>query len=291
VVRIGFDVGGTNIKAGILDDSMNIVAKRMTAFPKESGYRKVVRKMHETARELLLECHLNEGDVKSLGIAVAGAVDVANGVSIKACNLGFYNAPLSEEMKQHFPSIPIHVINDAYAATLAEFKKGALKGCSNAILLTIGTGIGGGVVLDGKLFYGGMKHGIEPGHATLALDGPLCTCGNRGCVETLCSATWIAEKGKANAKAVIDRAKEGDPACLEVFNEYIENLSSALASLTVLFDPEIIALGGGVSLAGRFLFEPLGEKVKQKSFFKYPYKIVPAELGNDAGMIGAALAE
>ncbi|MCL1809442.1 MAG: ROK family protein [Clostridiales bacterium] len=291
MVRIGFDVGGTNIKAGILDGSMNIVAKSMTAFPKESDYSKVVRKMHETAEELLSECRLCKNDVSSLGIAVAGAVDVANGISIKACNLGFYDAPLKDEMKSYFPGIFVHVVNDAFAATLAEFKKGALKGCSNAMLLTIGTGIGGCVILDGKLFTGGMKHGFEPGHVTLALDGPLCTCGNKGCIETLCSATWIADKGKANAKTVIDRAKDGDTESMEIFDEYIENLSTALASLTAIFDPEIIALGGGVSLAGDFLFKPLREKVERKSFFKHPYTIVPAKLGNDAGMIGAALAE
>jgi glucokinase len=121
------------------------------------------------------------------------------------------------------------------------------------------------------------------------MNGKECTCGNKGCVETLCSAAWIADKGGQDAKKVIDSAKEGDPVSVRIFGEYIENLSSAIASLAAVFDPQIIAIGGGISLAGDFLFEPLRKKVENKSFFKHPYKIVPAKLGNEAGMVGAAI--
>ena len=291
MVRLGFDIGGTAIKAGVLDCSMNIVSKKMTAFTREAGFKSIIRKMYEIAMEMLSDNSLEKADVMSVGIAVAGGVDTEKGVSVKACNLGFVNVPLRAEMERYFPGVPVRVINDADAATLAELKKGALKGCKNAIMLTIGTGIGGGVVLDGKLFTGGLGHGTEPGHAALSLGGPLCSCGNQGCVETLCSATWLATEGKADAKDVIGRAKDGDPTSQRILTEYIENLSTALASLTAILDPEAIALGGGVSLAGDILFSPLREKVWQKSFFKHSYKIVPATLGNDAGIVGAALAE
>ena len=295
MVRIGFDVGGTSIKAGILDEDMNLITKKIAPFPKKLGYHNIIKAMDETAEAMLTEIHLDKSRVASLGIASAGMVDMSRGAIIRAYNLDFYNVPIRDEIEEYFPGVPVCVINDANAAALAELKKGALRGYENAVLLTLGTGIGGGIILGGKLFNGGLEHGVELGHVTLSLGGLPCTCGNAGCVETLCSATWIISKGRplgyTDAKSVLDSAREGEPAALEIFNEYTENLSSALASICSLLDPEIIALGGGVSLAGDFLYGPLTEKVEQKSFFKYAYKIVPAQLGNDAGMIGAALAE
>ena len=294
MIRIGFDIGGTNIKAGLFNGDMNFLSKKSFTFQKESGYRNIIKTMYEISIEMLSENNLNKKDVCSIGVASAGEIDIAGGIIIRAHNLGFYNVPIQEEMSRYFPDIPISLINDADAAALAELKKGALQGYNNAILITIGTGIGGGIIIGGKLYRGGLSHGAEVGHVIVFSDGPLCTCGNRGCIETLCSATWLAKKGQpagyADAKAVIDAAKNEEPVAIEIFNEYIDNFGMAIASLTNLLDPEIIALGGGVSLAGDFLFDPLRKKVEQKSFFKYPYKITAAQLGNDAGTIGSAAA-
>ena len=289
MILIGFDVGGTNIKAGILDEQRDPVARSEASFPKQLNYHNIINIMHDMAIKLLAENNFDKSSVESVGIASAGAVDVSEGVILHAYNLDFHGVPIKKEMEQFFPGVLVKLINDANAATLAEHRMGALKGYKNAVLMTLGTGVGGGAILDGKLFNGGMGHGVELGHMTLSLDGPMCTCGNKGCIETLCSATWIAKQGRGDAKTVIDGAKKGDAASMEIFKEYIENLSSAIASITSLLDPEIIALGGGVSHAGDFLFEALRDKVEKKSFFKYPYKIVPARLGNDAGWIGAAI--
>jgi glucokinase len=157
--------------------------------------------------------------------------------------------------------------------------------------LTLGTGVGGGLILGGKMFNGGLGHGVELGHMCLQFGGPLCTCGNLGCVETLCNAPWLIRQSSqaTDAKMVIDAAKEGDVAAKNIFDRYVDQLSSAIVSCTNLLDPEVVALGGGVSLAGEFLFAPLREQVLRKSFFHHPYKIVPATLGNDAGIIGAAM--
>ena len=293
MTRIGFDVGGTNIKAGLFDNDMNYLSKKISSFPKALGYHNIIETMYETAMEMLTENNLSKDDVCSIGIASAGGIDIEGGIIIAAYNLDFKEVPIRDEMKSHFPGIPVKLINDADAAALAELKKGALKGCRNSLLLTIGTGLGSGVIIDGKLYSGGLGNGTEVGHMLLSRDGPLCTCGKRGCIESFCAATWLVNAGRDlgyyGAKAVIDAAKNGEAAAIDVFNEYIENFSDAIASLANLLDPEIVALGGGVSLAGDFLFVPLREKVEKKSFFKHPYKIVPARLGNDAGTIGAAV--
>ena len=290
--RIGFDVGGTNIKTGIIDDDFNLVSKKITAFSKEAGYINTIKAMHQTVMEMIAENDLNGKDISTVGIAIPGSVDVQSGVVIHAYNLDFHNVRMTEEMSRYFPGIPVTLINDANAATFAEFKAGALKGYDNAMLLTLGTGLGGGLILNGRLFNGGRENGVEPGHVVLDMDGPLCTCGTRGCIEEFCTVRWLLQKGKpagyTEVKEIIDAAKKNEPAAVSIFNEYVENLSSALASFANLLDPEIIALGGGISLAGEILYHALVEKVEQKSFFKYPYKIVPAQLGNDAGMIGAA---
>ena len=292
MISIGFDIGGTSIKAGLFDSDMNFLSKRSIAFNKELGYHNIIITMHGTAVEMLSENGLGTGDISSIGIASAGEIDQARGRIIRAYNLDFYDVPICEEMNSYFPGVPVNLINDADAAALAELHKGALAGYGSALLLTVGTGLGGGLIIDGKLYSGGLKNGTEVGHVLLSRDGPMCTCGKRGCIEAFCSATWLVNKGKPlgylGAKAVIDAAKSGEPAAVDIFNEYIENFSDAIASLANLLDPEIVALGGGVSLAGDFLFEPLREKMEKKSFFKHKYPIVPALLGNDAGTIGAA---
>jgi len=286
---IGFDIGGTYIKAGLFDGDLVLLAKKSASFIKEKTYHNIIMIMCGMADELLSLNGQKKEDLSAIGVASAGAVDVENGVVLKAHNLGFYNVPVRKELEGRFPGTPVSVINDAAAATLAEYKKGALQGCKNALLLTLGTGVGGGAIIKGELWRGGNGQGFEPGHITLDINGPLCTCGNRGCIETLCSASWIEKKGGADAKTVIEAAKKGDAGSLGIFREYIENLSTAIASLTAIFDPEIIALGGGLSLAGEFLFKPASEKVREKSFFKYPYKIVGAKTGNDAGITGAVI--
>ena len=177
-------------------------------------------------------------------------------------------------------------------------------------MLTLGTGLGGGIILNGKMFNGGMNHGVELGHAYLVDGGEPCTCGNHGCMEAYCAASALTREGrramqahpesmlaektgsdpaKITPKLVTDCAKAGDPAATAVFDDYIEHLSSACASIYNILDPEVLALGRGLSAAGPFLFDPLQEKVSKKCFYATRGKLVPAVLGNEAGMVGAAL--
>ena len=308
--QIGVDIGGTNIKAGIVDDkTMNIVSKRTLPFPK-GGYEAVCLAIKDTVDDMQKEIGMRPDDAGSLGIAVPGSIDPTGDIVIDAHNLGFHNVPIKKEISRLFPELPVYIGNDANVAALAELHAGAFKGAKTAVLLTLGTGVGGGVILGGKMFNGGRGNGVELGHMMLIYGGDLCTCGNRGCIESYCTATWLTQQGqrlvtlnkdslvctmsgndieKVNAKTVIDAAKKNDRYALEIFDIFLDNLSAAITSVNALLDPEIIALGGGVSLAGDFLYTPLRKLVKEKSFFNVDYSIVPAVRGNDAGIIGAAM--
>ncbi len=308
--QIGFDVGGTNLKVGAVSDDMEITASRNVAFPKGETYKNIAALMAEQVIDLAKEIDIPVTEFKSIGIATAGSIDASGTIILNAHNLGFHNVPMIDEMHNHFPKIPVYLANDADAAALAELHAGAFRGKKTAVLLTLGTGVGGGIILGGKMFKGGMGRGNELGHMTIQQGGPICTCGNKGCVETLCTATWLIQQGRktiveypvsliyekaegnmdnVTAKIVIDSAKEGDPIARDIFDTYVDSLSSAINSIVVLLDPEVVALGGGVSLAGDFLFEPVRELVKMKSFFKAAHEVVPAQLGNTAGIIGAAM--
>jgi len=308
--QIGFDIGGTNLKVGAVDDNMKIAAKRNVAFPKGETYQNIAAIMAEQVKNLAEEIQIPATEFKSIGVATAGSIDPGGSVIIHAHNLGFHDVPMVDEMHEYFPEIPVYLANDADAAALAELHAGAFRGKKTAVLFTLGTGVGGGIILGGKMFKGGMGRGNELGHMIIQDGGPICTCGNKGCIESLCTATWLIQQGRkviverpvstiyekaegnmnnVTAKIVMDSAKEGDTIAMDIFNTYVDHLSSAIASIAVLLDPEVIGIGGGVSLAGDFLFEPLREKVKEKSFFKVYHEVVPAQLGNDAGIVGAAM--
>lgn len=307
--RIGFDVGGTNLKVGVVDDNMQIVARDTLPFPRGGGHENFISTIVDQVVKLAEKMHIGLDELESIGIAVPGSINRKEGMIIDAHNLALYKVPVVSEIEKRFPSIPILLANDADAAALGELYGGALVGKKTALLITLGTGVGGGIILGGRVFAGGLGHGNELGHMIIQQGGPVCTCGNRGCIESLCTATWLISQGrkavvenplsliyeksqgdmeKVTAKIVVDCAREGDAFAKDIFNTYLESLSSAIVSLAALLDPEVIALGGGVSLAGDYLFEPLRKLVKEKSFFKSDYKIVPAKLGNDAGIIGAA---
>ncbi len=288
MIQIGFDIGGTNIKAGVLDDEFNILAENTKLFPRGENHEVVLETMEEMVFELLSVVKFKYEDISSIGVAVPGTLDTHNEIVLHAYNLGFHHLPLKALLEEKFNGIPVSLANDADAAALGELYKGAFVGCKTAVLFTLGTGVGGGLILGGKLFNGGMGHGVEIGHMRLIYNGPLCTCGNRGCIETVCSAKFFEDQGLI-AKEVMEQAKDGDKRSLEIFNEYIGYLSDAIISVSMLLDPEVIALGGGISQAGDFLFDPLRKLVEEKSFFKFPHKTVPTVLGNKAGFIGAAL--
>lgn len=308
--NIGVDIGGTNLAMGLVDEKLDIVQRVSVPFPKAGGGPETARQIWEKTEEMLKKADATMDELESVGVVVPGSIDAAGGVVINAYNLGFHNEPLKERIKEHFQDVPVFLDNDANGAALAELHKGAFMGCNTAALLTLGTGIGGGLILGGRMFNGGMNNGVELGHMLLVSGGKYCTCGNNGCIEAYCSATALKQEGikamqanpdslldkrtggkaeRMNAKVVIDCAREGDEAAVKVFDEYVDYLGSAVASIINLLDCECVALGGGVSAAGEFLFAPLRQNVHKKSFFENHGRVVPAVMGNDAGIIGAAM--
>lgn len=308
--QVGVDIGGTNIAMGLVDEALEVVQRESMPFEIKGGGERTAEIIHEGTLAMLKRQGAGLYDLDSVGVVVPGSIDPAGSVVINAYNLNFHNEPLKARIQKQFGDIPVFLANDADGAALAELHKGAFVGCRTAVLFTLGTGVGGGLILGGRMFHGGLGNGCELGHALLVSGGEQCTCGNKGCIEAYCSATAIIRDAiramekhpdsllfertlgrpeRMNAKTAIDCAREGDSAALEVFHNYVDHLGSAVASMINLLDCERVAIGGGVSAAGEFLFEPLRKNVHAKSFFENHGGVVPAVMGNDAGIIGAAM--
>ncbi len=307
--QIGVDIGGTSIKIGLVNDDLQIVSRASIPFPHVGG-EGVAAALAAAVRELLDANGLSEAHMAYIGAVVPGSIDPTGEIILDAHNLGFHDVPFKKLLEAQFPKNTVYLANDADGAALAELGCGAFQGCKTAVLLTLGTGVGGGVILGGKMFSGGCGRGIELGHMQLAAGGELCTCGVRGCIEAYCSATALIREGIKAMKAhpestlttlsggdesvltgkfIIDCAKAGDAAARAVFDTYVDYLGSACVSIVHLLDPEVIAIGGGICHSGEFLFEPLRKNVLEKCFFDSCGSIVPAVMGNDAGIIGAAM--
>lgn len=308
-LRIGIDIGGTYIKAGVVKDEIHIIAKQETPFPQGASCELLADIILQIVNSLCAELLVSKEQIESVGVALPGVLNADRTILKAACNIKLFDAPVKAAIEKRLPFVPVYMENDADAATIAELMAGAFKGCKNALLLTLGTGVGSGVILNGKLFRGG-EAGVELGHMPIFTDGLLCSCGKYGCIETLCSASWLVsegrkivksfplslmhkktdgDSGKVTAKLVLDCAKEGNASAKEIFNFYISSLSAAIVCCAKQVGcPEVVALGGGVSLAGNFLFTPLRKRIKETQ--ENSYRIVPAHFKNDAGIIGASAA-
>lgn len=308
---IGVDLGGTNIAVGIVNEDGKIVAKAETPTLPERHYSELVRDMAACARKAMENIGISDDDVHSIGVGIPGIADQANGLVIACVNLGWKNIPLREEMRKYFDK-PLFVDNDASVAGWAEYQAGVSKGTSSSVFMTLGTGLGAGIVIDGKLWTGSRGAATELGHLIIEVDGEKCTCGKSGCAERYCSATAIirmakeacrehpdsaimqavnGDRSKINAKIVFDAAKEGDIIASRVFRRYVKYLTIAINNAISFLDPDMIVLGGGVSRAGDFLLDAINELLP--SYLMFPMLKKPvvrlAQLGNDAGIIGAAL--
>jgi len=307
--QIGVDIGGTTIKIGLVDDELNIIGRSIIPFPHIGG-EGVARELADAVRKLLAEHGITEQALRHVGVVVPGSIDPTGEIVLNAHNLGFHDVPFKKLLEEQFPNHAVYLANDADGAALAELGRGAFMGCRTAILLTLGTGVGGGVILNGKMFSGGCRRGCELGHMQLVAGGEPCTCGNNGCIEAYCSATALIRDGVRAMKAhpesmlavksgfdesqltgkfIIDCARDGDETAKAVFDAYVDHLGSAVVTMVHLLDPEVIAIGGGICHSGDFLFEPLRKNVLEKCFFDSCGDIVPAKMGNDAGIIGAAM--
>lgn len=311
MLRLGFDIGGMSIRACLLDDqNMRIVAQKAEPFPIGQGEDALISQLKRMADDISLPLGLSPEMHRSVGVGIPGTVHRATGVLLSACNLHLNGMPIVQRMRKCFPNAHVAVANDADVAALAEYYAGAFRGYDSGLLITIGTGIGSGMIVNGRLFDGGKGLGSELGHITLQQDGPMCACGNQGCAEALCSATWLERQGRycvldypmsriatlaqgkpenVRAKDVVTAARDGDGVARQIFEEYVKNLSSLISTCCYMMSPRIIGLGGGVSNAGDFLIAPLTERVKRRARLYVPEKIVAASLGDAAGMIGAAM--
>lgn len=291
MLRLGFDIGGTNIAAGLVDEEYRILGELSRPYPAGRDGAAVADLLAEMAIALCEAQGVPLSGLKSAGIAIPGSIDAAGETVLDAYNLGFHHVPFRRLVGERLP-FPVYLGNDANAAALAEQRAGSLRGCRTAVLLTLGTGVGGGVILNGQLFNGGRNCGVELGHIPLRAGGRPCSCGNLGCIECYCSATRLKTDGEklglADAKTVIDAAKAGDADARALFDAYVDDLGSAIVGVIHLLDPERVAIGGGVCHAGEFLLTPLRADVQKKCFFSTVPEIVRATLGNAAGIVGAA---
>ncbi len=309
---LGIDLGGTNIVAGVVDAAYNIVAKCKTPTLSVRPMEDVVADMAKMATQAIAEAGLSKNDVSYVGIGVPSPIDPNTKNFIYSNNLGWRQVDLQGEFHKHW-NIPVRLANDADSAALGEAIAGAARDYDNVLMVTLGTGVGGGMVLNKKLWRGGDGFCIEPGHMTLVYDGFPCTCGRKGCLEAYASVTGLIrmsidmmtvyphslmwdecgrDLNRVNGRTSFNAAKRGDKAGLAVVKQYIDYLGGGLASYTTLLRPQAIIIGGGLSNEGEYLIAPLREIVAKTMYagdLLAPPAIVRATLGNDAGIIGAAL--
>lgn len=310
MINVGIDLGGTTIKAGIVKDGV-IIRKKVIPTGAERPHREVVLDMADLVLDVVKEEGLTMEDINSVGIGSPGAVNPETGMIVFSANFAdFRNIHLVDIMKEKI-SCPVYLENDANVAGLGEAAIGAGKGSKNCIVITLGTGLGGGIIIDGKIFSGAFYGGGEMGHQVIVADGLPCNCGRKGCWECYSSATGLIRMGKKhaaedpaslmnkahdgdlsllNAKDVFDALAEGDTAATETIDEYAHYLAIGLANTINVFQPEYLIIGGGPSAQGEKLLGPVRAKMGEEIYGgETATKLVTAELGNDAGIIGAAM--
>lgn len=300
------DVGGTHLRTAVGSARVELLGKLHRKTRVELGPDGVIAQIEEMARESVSEAGVELRDIAAMVIAAPGPLDPVTGVVIEAPNMpGWHRVPLAGDVQERL-DVPVRAVNDANAAAVGEFRYGAGRGCSNLVYLTVSTGIGGGVVVDGRLMEGAKGMAGEIGHMTIDMHGPRCPCGNIGCLEVLASGTSIGRifrerlaaggvsvvsewTDRATGADVTKAAAMGDPLAVEVFAEAARSLGVGVVNVVNIFNPDVVVLGGGVTQAGDRLFEPVRAAVKERAMpiSRDDVRIVPVELGDDAGLYGA----
>ena len=304
--RIGVDLGGTNIAVGVVDGAQRIVGRASVPTDPSRGASGVADDIVRSVALALDAAGAALADCTAVGVGSPGNCDMENGVVRNAHNLGWESVPLCALLRER-TGLLAFVGNDADCAALGEVVAGAARGCGSALLITLGTGVGGGLVIGGKIFSGHRTLGGEFGHMCIAMDGEACSCGERGCWEAYASATALIRQARAAAAAhpesalartdkldgrsIYAAAAAGDAAACAVTARYAEYVGIGLVNLMNALFPEVILLGGGVAGAGEALLAPVREYAAAHFFVRDAAllpPILPAALGNDAGIIGAA---
>lgn len=307
---VGIDLGGTNIVAGVVDEEYNIIAKASTKTNCPRPEKKIADDMAKMALEAVKNANLTIDDIEWIGIGTPGIANSATGIIEYSNNLGFKNTPMVKYIQETIDK-PVFIENDANAAAYGEFVAGAAKGAKNAVCITLGTGVGGGIIVDGKIYSGSNFAGAEIGHTVIEVDGAQCSCGRKGCFEAYSSATGLIrmtkeameqfpdsklndmakEKGKVTARTSFDCMRAGDKVAKDVVDKYIKYLAAGITNTINIFQPDVLCIGGGVCNEGDPLLLPMKALVKEEVYTRNSEKnteIVIAKLGNDAGIIGAA---
>ena len=313
---VGIDLGGTNIAAGICDENLNIIIKGSVPTHAERGPLPIVADMASLVKDLVAKAGIGLDEIAYVGIASPGSINATEGIVEYSNNILMSNFPMCEEFKKHLDVKDVYIANDANAAALGEALAGAARGAGVAVMITLGTGVGGGVIIDGKIFSGGINCcGTELGHTILVSGGKQCSCGRRGCWEAYSSATALAEMtrekaielklkgipslmlaeekpdGTYSARVAFSAMKKGDKYAKEVCDTYIHYLAEGITNMINIFQPHVVCIGGGVCNEKEYLTAPLIEIVNRDQYTRNNANktaIVTATLGNDAGIIGAA---
>ncbi len=307
---IGVDLGGTNIAVGLVDEKLNILRKGSVPTRAERPMDEVIADMADLCKKIINDQGIEISDVAYAGIASPGTCDSKNGVVVYSNNLKMKNYPIAEKLSALTGISKVYIENDANAAAYAEIICGAANGAKNAIVITLGTGLGGGIIIDGKIYSGSNFAGGELGHTVIVSGGVPCSCGRRGCWEAYSSATALirmtkeamekapdsvmheisAAAGKVSGRTAFDAARKGDKAAKAVVDSYIDYLACGIGNMINIFQPEILCIGGGVCNEGEYLLKPLREKIISETYGnKLSAKIEKCALGNDAGILGAAV--
>ncbi len=309
--RLGIDLGGTNIAAGVVDENYKIIGTGKVKTGAHRSSDEIADDMARAARMAIKDAGVDISEITAMGIGSPGSVVPSKGIVATSNNLKFSNLPLCAMMKERL-GVDFYIENDANAAAYGELLAGAGKGCKNFVAITLGTGVGSGIIIDGKIFSGSNNAGGEFGHTVIVIDGEACTCGRKGCWETYASATALIRQTKAemeankqsvmwklcdgdinrvSGKTAFDAMRQGDESGIKVVEQYIRYVAIGVTNVINIFQPEVLCIGGGLSKEGEVLTKPITEFAEKGRFSKNIEKqtvVKVAALGNDAGIIGAA---
>lgn len=312
-IYAGIDIGGTNVKFGLFDSSGNILYKEQKPTMAEKGPQPLMHLIANIGERLLYYAAEEELSVKHIGVGSPGAINVKTGTVVGPCpNIdGWTGMEIGNKLKERL-NIPVYVDNDVHAMAIGELLYGAAKGARSIVCVTVGTGIGGAVIIDNKVVHGDSSSAGELGHMTINFDGPPCACGNHGCIEAYCSSKYILSQTTAKLKKqmtpifaevlekdienltikkLFSAAKKEDEMALEIIYDTANYLGIGLAGIVNLLNPEIVVIGGGITDGGAGFVDRVTESIREHAFFSAVenLRVVKAALGNDAGFIGAGM--
>ena len=308
---VGIDLGGTFIKAGVVDEEYHILAKSSVPSQVDGDDEGLADRIAQAATMAMEQLGLTIADISSVGVGTPGAVDAKNGVVVYANNLGFRNTPLGQYLEDRLHTT-VYLENDANVAAYGETLAGAAAGYQDVVVITLGTGVGGGIIIDGKIYRGFNQFGGELGHMVIQYGGRQCTCGRKGCIEAYASATGLINMTKeameahpesglwkiaptldqVDGKTAYDGMRAGDPVAIQVVDTYQNYLGAGLTNFVNIFQPEVLLIGGGICKEGETLLAPLREYIAREAYSiegQPTCQLRVCKLGNDAGTIGAAM--